>query len=245
MAPGIAHQRILVTDEDPSVRALLAEVLADEGYRVSLSSAQDVAEVAKLDPDLILLDSWNATVGAPSDFLDRLQAEEATAAIPVIVLTGARHDAGDRAAYFAARDAMVVLKPFALDDLLTAIGERLRAAAVKVAAPFTLAQVNARFRGKKHDTPAHVDDYARRDMMNDLDLTKRDMTVDYGGRTFALRAYREAGGWSSVVIENKTPLRMMLAPTADAASCLAAAVQVVAALVDSGRSRRAVALAIA
>ena len=141
MALGTANRRILVTDEDPSVRALLAEVLADEGYRVSLSSAQDVAEVAKLDPDLILLDSWNATVGAPSDFLDRLQAEEATAAIPVIVLTGARHDAGDRAAYFAARDAMVVLKPFALDDLLTAIGERLGAAAVKVAAPFTLASV--------------------------------------------------------------------------------------------------------
>ncbi len=81
--------------------------------------------------------------------------------------------------------------------------------------------------------------------MRDLDLTKRDMTVAYGGRTFALRAYREAGGWSSVVIENKTPLRTALAPAADAVSCLAAAVQVVAALVDGGRSRRAAALVIA
>jgi len=78
--------------------------------------------------------------------------------------------------------------------------------------------------------------------MNDLDLTKRDMTLTYGDRTFALRAYREAGGWSSVVIENKTPLRTALTPAADAATCLAAAVQVVAALVDSGRSRRAAVL---
>jgi hypothetical protein len=81
--------------------------------------------------------------------------------------------------------------------------------------------------------------------MRELDLTKRDMTVAYGDRTFALRAYREAGRWSSVVIEHKTPLRLALAPAADAASCLAAAVQVVAALVDGGRNRRAAALAIA
>ena len=81
--------------------------------------------------------------------------------------------------------------------------------------------------------------------MRDLDLGKRDMTVAYGDRTFALRAYREEGAWHSVVIENKTPLRMALAPAADAATCLAAAVQVVAALVESGRSRRAAALAIA
>jgi hypothetical protein len=28
--------------------------------------------------------------------------------------------------------------------------------------------------------------------MSDLDLTKRDMTLTYGDRTFALRAYRDA-----------------------------------------------------
>lgn len=81
--------------------------------------------------------------------------------------------------------------------------------------------------------------------MNDLDLTKRDMTVAYGERTFALRAYREEGAWHSVVIENKTPLHMALAPAADAASCLAAAVRVVATMVDDGRTRRSAALAIA
>src|SRR6476661_3559917 len=64
--------------------------------------------------------------------------------------------------------------------------------------------------------------------MTDLDLTKRDMTLTYGERTFALRAYREDGAWHSVVIEHKTPLRTDLTPAADAASCLAAAVQVVA-----------------
>lgn len=70
--------------------------------------------------------------------------------------------------------------------------------------------------------------------MNELDLAKRDMTVAYGQRTFALRAYREGGAWHGIIIENKTPLRTALAPAADAASCFAAAVHVVAAAVDAG-----------
>ena len=72
--------------------------------------------------------------------------------------------------------------------------------------------------------------------MDGLDLAKRDMTVAYGDRTFALRAYREDGTWHGLIIENKTPLRNTLAPAADAASCFAAAVLVVAAAVDAGVS---------
>jgi len=59
------------------------------------------------------------------------------------------------------------------------------------------------------------------------------MTVTYGGRTFFLRAYREEGAWHGVVIENKTPMRNALPATADAASCLAAAVHFVAASIDA------------
>ena len=69
--------------------------------------------------------------------------------------------------------------------------------------------------------------------MDGLDLAKRDMTVTYGGRSFFLRAYREGGTWHGVVIENKTPMRNALPATADAASCLAAAVHFVAASIDA------------
>ena len=69
--------------------------------------------------------------------------------------------------------------------------------------------------------------------MNDLDLAKRDMTIGYGDRTFVLRAYLDSGAWHGIIIENKTPLRNALTPTADPASCFAAAVAFVAAAVDS------------
>ena len=70
--------------------------------------------------------------------------------------------------------------------------------------------------------------------MKSLDTAKRDMTVAYGDRTFALRAYRNDGAWHGLIIENKTPMRTTLAPAADAASCFAAAVQFLAATIDGG-----------
>lgn len=69
--------------------------------------------------------------------------------------------------------------------------------------------------------------------MPNLDFAKRDMTLGYGDRTFAVRAYREYGAWHGVIIENKTPMRNSLAATADAASWFAAAVRFVAATVDA------------
>ena len=69
--------------------------------------------------------------------------------------------------------------------------------------------------------------------MSSLDLAKQDMTFDYAERSFALRAYRDDGAWHSVIIENKTPLRNTLPPTADATKCFAAAVAFVTAVVDA------------
>ena len=69
--------------------------------------------------------------------------------------------------------------------------------------------------------------------MNSLDLAKRDMTLGYGGRTFVLRAYRENGTWQVVIVERRTPMSHWLGPTADSATCLAAAVGFIAATVDA------------
>jgi hypothetical protein len=65
------------------------------------------------------------------------------------------------------------------------------------------------------------------------------MTVVYGDRTFALRAYREGREWHGIIIENRTPISHWLAPAADPATCLAAAVGFVAAAVDAAGGPRA------
>ena len=69
--------------------------------------------------------------------------------------------------------------------------------------------------------------------MSSLDFAKEDMTFDYRERSLRLRAYRDEGSWHSIIIENKTPIRNTLPPTADPAKCFAAAVAFVTAAVDA------------
>ena len=78
-----------------------------------------------------------------------------------------------------------------------------------------------------------IDATARSNTMSSLDLAKRDMTLGYGGRAFVLRAYRDDGTWHVVIVESRTPINHWLRPTADPASCLAAAVGFIAAAVDA------------
>jgi hypothetical protein len=59
---------------------------------------------------------------------------------------------------------------------------------------------------------------------------KRDLTVGYAGRTFAIRAYLDdaiAAGpqWRALIIEQRTPLRFDARLAPDPASCLAEAVR--------------------
>jgi DNA-binding response OmpR family regulator len=112
---------VLATDDDPGICALLCAFLTEEGYRVSLSSALDVAEVRRLAPDLILLDYW--ITGAA--FLERLKADPVTATVPILVLTGAQREVDKQATHLADLDVAVLLKPFDLDDLLRQVRRRL------------------------------------------------------------------------------------------------------------------------
>ena len=78
-----------------------------------------------------------------------------------------------------------------------------------------------------------------------MDLTKREMTVSYGGRTFALRAYRDGDGpdgpgWCPVVIENRTPLRHEAGATPSLAGCFAEAVRFVTEAVEADAAAAAV-----
>lgn len=73
-----------------------------------------------------------------------------------------------------------------------------------------------------------------------MDLAKHDMAVTYGGRSFAVRAYRDrdgqgGDGWHAVVIEGRTPLGHGQGASPDPAGCFAEAVRFLAATVDAPR----------
>jgi len=81
--------RVLVVEDDPSVRGLLQTLLVSEGYDVSTAS-DGLAGLVKANsahPHLILLDLMMPDLGGIR-VLEELRSDPALAGIPVIVGTG-------------------------------------------------------------------------------------------------------------------------------------------------------------
>ena len=115
--------RILIVDDDPSIRRLLAMTLAFSGFMTE--SAATAKEGLKKGSDehfdLILLD-----LGLPDmsgvNFLERYRVDEQT---PVIVVS-AIHDETDKIAALNAGADDYVTKPFNADELIARIKANLR-----------------------------------------------------------------------------------------------------------------------
>jgi len=107
--------RVLVIDDDPSIRQVIAYALGDLGYHVAEASDGRAALdlIGREHPDLILLDMKMPGMDG-WDFVQRYRARYGEGA-PIIVLTAAQ-DAARRGADVNA--AGYVAKPFDLDVLV-------------------------------------------------------------------------------------------------------------------------------
>lgn len=123
--PPRLHILATDTDTDPGIRDVLAVILEEEGYRVTFATDQTIAAVAADPPALILLDGRGLADESGWAFLERLKADPATAAIPVLMLTGESRGMEEHAARLADLDTVLVRKPFDLDDLVARVGRRL------------------------------------------------------------------------------------------------------------------------
>ena len=115
---------ILVVDDELGIRALLSEILADEGHTVELAedAAQARAFRERMRPDLVLLDIWMPDV----DGITLLKEWGATSMLtmPVIMMSG--HGTIDTAVEATKFGAMAFLeKPITLQKLLRAVEQGL------------------------------------------------------------------------------------------------------------------------
>lgn len=115
---------ILVVDDELGIRALLSEILTDEGHTVEVAeNAADARAVReRLRPDLVLLDIWMPDV----DGITLLKEWGATAQLtmPVIMMSG--HGTIDTAVEATKFGAMAFLeKPITLQKLLRAVEQGL------------------------------------------------------------------------------------------------------------------------
>ena len=114
--------RVLVVDDDPSLRDTLSEVLGDEGYDVrSAANGQEaLAALGTWDADLVILDLMMPTMDAYA--FRAAQRDAGTRLTPLLILSAAP-GLTDAAQDLGA--VGVVPKPFRLSDLLTAVATTL------------------------------------------------------------------------------------------------------------------------
>ena len=118
--------KVLVVDDSEPVRDLLAVNLELEGFEVrSAADGLEAIEVAMAwQPRVITLDVVMPRLGG-FDTLARLRADPATAAIPVVIVTG-RAQAADRARGEALAVDAYLSKPFEPTELVAVVTELAR-----------------------------------------------------------------------------------------------------------------------
>ena len=125
---------ILVVDDELGIRALLSEILSDEGHTVELAEnaaqARQVRDV--LRPDLVLLDIWMPDVDGITLLKEWGAASQLT--MPVIMMSG--HGTIDTAVEATKFGAMAFLeKPITLQKLLRAVEQALAKPVPRVPMP--------------------------------------------------------------------------------------------------------------
>jgi DNA-binding NtrC family response regulator len=124
---------ILVVDDELGIRALLSEILADEGHTIELAenAAQARSCRERIRPDLVLLDIWMPDVDGIT--LLKEWASTAQLTMPVIMMSG--HGTIDTAVEATKFGAMAFLeKPITLQKLLRAVEQGLAKPAARAPA---------------------------------------------------------------------------------------------------------------
>jgi CheY-like chemotaxis protein len=120
----VPGKRILVVDDDPSIRQLYRTVLRLNGFIVDLAE-DGLGALRRIDeqlPDLIVLDLHLPGVNG-FDVLSDLRANTATGDIPVIVITGSN------SRHAIARANAILCKPCDPEKLIDVIERQFAAAA--------------------------------------------------------------------------------------------------------------------
>lgn len=121
----MAAKEILVVDDEVGIRELLAEILFDEGYHVSLAeNAAQARELrGRLTPDLVLLDIWMPEIDGIT--LLKEWVAEGLLTMPVIMMSG--HGTIETAVEATRIGAVDFLeKPVSLQKLLDTVARAIR-----------------------------------------------------------------------------------------------------------------------
>lgn len=131
MAKCADGKHIVVINDTPAILDLFTALLEDEGYKVTTDTFNAVAagdkkdEIARLAPDLVILDFIIGGEGLGWQLLQLLRMDRTTRAIPVVICTAAVRQVEELQSHLDELGIAVVLKPFDIDRLLAVVSEVL------------------------------------------------------------------------------------------------------------------------
>jgi phosphate regulon transcriptional regulator PhoB len=123
--------RVLIVEDEPDIRDLLAFHLEREGYQVtrSRSGVDALRQVRARPPDLILLDLMLPELGG-LDVCRRLRQDPRTASVPIVMLT-ARGEEVDRILGLEIGADDYIVKPFSPKEVVARVRAVLRRAGAR------------------------------------------------------------------------------------------------------------------
>jgi DNA-binding response OmpR family regulator len=126
--------RVLIVEDEPDIRDLLAFHLEREGYLVSKArtGADGLRQIAASPPDLVLLDLMLPEIDG-LEVCRRLRREPRTASLPIVMLT-ARGEEMDRVLGLELGADDYVVKPFSPKEVVARVRAVLRRGGAAVAA---------------------------------------------------------------------------------------------------------------
>jgi CheY-like chemotaxis protein len=114
-------QHILVVDDDPAIRDVVADILQISDYPVqtAVNGAEALEKIRRDQPAAVLLDLMMPVMNG-WEFLRACRKEAPCAHVPIVVMSAAR-EASDAADELGARAFLA--KPFELDAMLSVVGQ--------------------------------------------------------------------------------------------------------------------------
>jgi two-component system, OmpR family, phosphate regulon response regulator PhoB len=117
---------VLIVEDHKPLRSLLSFLLTNAGYTTceTADAASALDEASRQPPDLVLLD-WQLPDMDGVGLLERWRADELTARVPVIMMSGKAQE-DDRVTGLRAGADDYLVKPFGKDELLARVQAVLR-----------------------------------------------------------------------------------------------------------------------
>ena len=131
--------RVLIVEDEPDIRELLAFHLERDGYQISRATTgpEALRQVRTTPPDLVVLDLMLPEMDG-LEVCRRLRADSATATLPIIMLT-AKGDEVDRVVGLEIGADDYIVKPFSPKELIARVRAVLRRSRAPVStAPLTV-----------------------------------------------------------------------------------------------------------